>query len=58
MRKERSDMALRARLPLLGGITVNPEGALGRRLLMRHEELSYQAFLQRRRVRLEWASYK
>jgi hypothetical protein len=36
------------RLPLMGNIQVAIGGALGKRLIARHEELSYQAFLARR----------
>lgn len=45
----------RVRLPLMGDIAVNPEGALGRRLVARHDDLSYQAMLKRRQAKWEAA---
>lgn len=56
--------SVRVTLPLLGGIVVNPEGPLGRRLCARNDQLSRErAALIReerahiRRVAAEWASY-
>lgn len=45
------------RLPLLGGIIVNPVSPLGRRLVARHDQLWLEGFRLRRRVRAEWASH-